>query len=178
MPLYILGSPDKLARRRRFFKSRSLVDCRADEKFSIVRHKRFIDEDPEFLFVPAPRVLAVATQTGAVPYDVPAHVGEFCNFDAFLKRYQLTDPALTQLAAIVRGADTGRPELALQAAGLLPCRSAFQPYSRMITSCCSKEWLFMTRSTHGARSIPGRHRPRRPLAARAARPRRPARRQR
>jgi len=31
----------------------------------------------------------------------------------------LTDPALTPLATIVRGADTGRPELAPQAAGLL-----------------------------------------------------------
>jgi hypothetical protein len=39
MPLYISVSPDKLARRRRFFKSLSLVNCRADEKFSIVRHK-------------------------------------------------------------------------------------------------------------------------------------------
>ena len=85
--------------------------------------RRFIDKDQEFLFVPAPRVLAVATQTGAVPYDLPdvefSHVGELCSFDAFLRRYQLTDRALTQLAAIVRGADTGRPELAPQAAGLL-----------------------------------------------------------
>jgi hypothetical protein len=85
--------------------------------------KRFIDKDPEFLFVPAPRVLAVAAETGAVPYDVPdvelTHVGELCSFDAFLQRYQLIDPALTQLAVIVRGADTGRPELAPQAAGLL-----------------------------------------------------------
>jgi len=85
--------------------------------------KRFIDEDPEFLFVPAPRVLAMAVETGAVPYDVPGveltHIGELCSFDAFLQRYQLTDPGLTQLAVIVRGADTGRPELAPQAAGLL-----------------------------------------------------------
>jgi hypothetical protein len=84
---------------------------------------RFIDKDPEFLFVPAPRVLATADETGAVPYDVPdvelTHTGELCSFDAFLQRYQLTDPALTQLATIVRGADTGRPDLAPQAAGLL-----------------------------------------------------------
>jgi hypothetical protein len=84
---------------------------------------RFIDENPEFFFVPAPRVLAMAVETGAVPYDVPdvelTHVGELCSFDAFLHRYQLTDPTLTQLAVIVRGADTGQPELAPQAAGLL-----------------------------------------------------------
>ena len=65
----------------------------------------------------------MAVETGAVPYDVPdvelTHVGELCSFDAFLQHYQLTEPALTQLAVIVRGADTGRPELAPQAAGLL-----------------------------------------------------------
>jgi hypothetical protein len=35
MPAYISVSPDKLARRRRFFQSRFLVDYRADEKSSI-----------------------------------------------------------------------------------------------------------------------------------------------
>jgi hypothetical protein len=39
MPLYTSVSPDKLARQKRFFKSPLLVDCRADKKFSIVRHK-------------------------------------------------------------------------------------------------------------------------------------------
>ena len=39
MPIFILVSPDKLARRRRHFKSQFLVDCRADKKFSIVRLK-------------------------------------------------------------------------------------------------------------------------------------------
>jgi hypothetical protein len=43
-----------------------------------------------------------------------------CSFDAFLRKYRLAgDPALTQLAIIVRGADTARLELAPQAAGLL-----------------------------------------------------------
>ena len=84
---------------------------------------RFIDDTPEFLFVPASDVLSRATQTGAIPYDIPgvelSHVGERCSFDAFLKKYQLTDPALQQLAVIVRGADTARLELSPQAAGLL-----------------------------------------------------------
>lgn len=84
---------------------------------------RFVDEEPEFLYVPADQVLTVARDTGAVPYDIPgvemSHVGELCSFDAFLKKYKLTDPALQQLAVIVRGADTSRPELAPQAHGLL-----------------------------------------------------------
>ncbi|OGI39804.1 MAG: chromate resistance protein [Candidatus Muproteobacteria bacterium RBG_16_64_10] len=84
---------------------------------------RFIDKAPEFLFVPAEQVLKVAKETGAVPYDIPgvemSHVGELCSFDAFLKKHSLTDPALQQLAVIVRGADTAHPELAPQAPGLL-----------------------------------------------------------
>ena len=84
---------------------------------------RFIDREPEFLFVPASRVMEVAKETGAIPYDVPdvelSHVGELCSFDAFMTRYGLKDAALAQLAVIVRGADTGRPDLAPQAPGLL-----------------------------------------------------------
>ena len=49
---------------------------------------RFIDKEPEFLHVPAAKVLALAEQTGATPYDIPGaemcHVGDFCSFDAFL----------------------------------------------------------------------------------------------
>lgn len=84
---------------------------------------RFIDRTPEFLFVSPAEVLAVASRDGAIPYDVPdvelSHVGELCSFDAFLRKYELTDMALAELAAIVRGADTARLELAPQAAGLL-----------------------------------------------------------
>lgn len=83
---------------------------------------RFIDREPEFLYVPATQVLETAEQTGAVPYDVPgvemSHVGELCSFDAFLKKYELKYAALLQLAVIVRGADTSRLDLAPQAAGL------------------------------------------------------------
>jgi hypothetical protein len=83
---------------------------------------RFIDNEPEFLYVPASQVLETAAKTGAVPYDVPGvemgHVGERCSFDAFLAKHALTDPALQQLAAIVRGADTSRLDLTPQSAGL------------------------------------------------------------
>ncbi len=40
-------------------------------------------------------------------------------FEEFLRRYGLDDPALGELALIVRGADTARLDLAPQAAGLL-----------------------------------------------------------
>ena len=84
---------------------------------------RFIDPQAEFLYVAAADVLRIAAETGATPYDIPGvemgHNGELCSFDAFLKKYQLTDPALQQLASIVRGADTSRLDLAPQAAGLL-----------------------------------------------------------
>ena len=83
---------------------------------------RFIDPAPEFLYVPSERVLAVAEETGATPYDVPGveftHVGELCSFDAFLARYKLSDPALQRLALIVRGADTSRLDLTPQSHGL------------------------------------------------------------
>jgi Fe-Mn family superoxide dismutase len=67
---------------------------------------RFIDRQPEFLYVPADQVLRVAEETGAVAYHVPGvemgHVGELCSFDTFLKKHQLSDPALQRLASIAR----------------------------------------------------------------------------
>jgi hypothetical protein len=84
--------------------------------------ERFIDKEPEFLYVPSDRVLAVAKKTGAIPYDIPGveltHVGDTCSFDTFLQKYRLDDPALLQLATIVRGADTSRLDLTPQSAGL------------------------------------------------------------
>ena len=83
---------------------------------------RFIDDAPEFLYVPTEDVLRVAQESGATPYDIPGvtltHDGELCSFDIFLRTYGLDDPALLMLAAIVRGADTGRLDLAPEAAGL------------------------------------------------------------
>lgn len=86
----------------------------------LIRH--FIDADAEFLYVPHADIMRIAAETGAVPYDIPgvelSHVGDLCSFDAFLKKYALTDPALAMLANIVRGADTSRLDLTPQSAGL------------------------------------------------------------
>ena len=83
---------------------------------------RFIDTAPEFLFVPPSEVISQAAKTGAIPYDVVgvefSHVGPFCSFDAFLGKYELTDPCLHELAVIVRGADTDRHDLAPECPGL------------------------------------------------------------
>jgi hypothetical protein len=83
---------------------------------------RFIDPAAEFLFVPAHTVQRVAEECGAIPYDIPGaelgHAGERCSFDAFLEKYALRDRALERMALIVRGADTGRPDLAPECAGL------------------------------------------------------------
>lgn len=85
--------------------------------------RRFIEPEAEILYVPADRVAAIAAETGATPFDVPGaafgHHGDHCSFDAFLEHYRLDEPALQRLALIVRAADTGRPELAPEAAGLL-----------------------------------------------------------
>jgi hypothetical protein len=82
----------------------------------------FIDPEAQFLYVPGDEVFRVAKQTGAIPYDIPgaelSHVGELCSFDAFLKKYDLSDPALQALAVIVRGADTSQLDLTPQSAGL------------------------------------------------------------
>jgi rhodanese-related sulfurtransferase len=84
--------------------------------------RRFIDPAASFIYVPADRVLAIAEETGATPYDVAGveftHEGERCSFDTFLRIYGITDPALDYLAAIVRGADTSRHDLTPQCGGL------------------------------------------------------------
>src|SRR2546425_8064106 len=84
---------------------------------------RFIDSQAEFLFAPPAEVRARAAERNAIPYDVEGvelcHDGPLCSFDAFLRKYALTDPALRELAVIVRGADTDRLDPGPPAAGLL-----------------------------------------------------------
>jgi len=72
--------------------------------------------------VPPDQVLAVAEREGAIPFDVPGvelgHHGAECSFDAIIRKYNLTDPALKRLAPIVRGADTDAKDLTPQSRGL------------------------------------------------------------
>ncbi len=82
--------------------------------------KKFVDNNAEFHFVPADRVISEAERLGAIPFDIPdvelGHHGKECSFEAILKKYGLgINPALGLLARIVNGADTdntlyGQPE--------------------------------------------------------------------
>ena len=85
--------------------------------------RRFVDRDAKFYFVAADWVSEVAEESGAIAFDIPgarfSHDGEQCSFDAFLKVFGVDDPALHTLAPIIRGADTGRLDLAPECAGLL-----------------------------------------------------------
>jgi rhodanese-related sulfurtransferase len=85
--------------------------------------RRFLDPQARILYVDPPEVSSVARETGAVPFDIEgvelSHNGPLCSFDTMLRIFGLDgDPALARLAVIVRGADTARPDLAPEAAGL------------------------------------------------------------
>ena len=94
--------------------------------------RRFVDPDAVLLFVAPGEVAGVAERFHAAPYDVDgvfwSHRGERCSFDTMIEELGLCTPPLQRLAAIVRGADTARPDLAPEAPGLL---AASLGYSRM-----------------------------------------------
>lgn len=87
--------------------------------------RRFVDPDAVFLFVPPSEVQAVAERFGATPFDIEgdgifwSHRGELCTFDVMIEEFGLATEPLKRLAAIVRGADTARLDLAPEAPGLL-----------------------------------------------------------
>ena len=84
--------------------------------------KNFVDKEAEFIYVPTDQVKTKAKELDAIPYDIPgvaySHEGSNCTFDTILKTHNISDPALLQLAVIVRGADTDRFDIAKQSAGL------------------------------------------------------------
>jgi hypothetical protein len=95
--------------------------------------RRFVDENAEFLFVPADEVLAVAERECAIPFDVEdvelGHDGPFCSFDAIVRKYGISDPALLEMAKIVRGADTSDRNLTEESPGLYAIATGFQRLS-------------------------------------------------
>jgi rhodanese-related sulfurtransferase len=85
--------------------------------------RRFVDPGAVFLFVAPAEVAAVADRFGAAPFDVEgvfwSHRGERCTFDTMIEEFGLALAPLERLAAMVRGADTARLDLAPEAPGLL-----------------------------------------------------------
>lgn len=67
--------------------------------------RRFVDPDAEFVFVDA----VEDVPAGATPFDMSgvelSHHGGECSFEAFLRRYELDDPVLWDVARIVHEAD-------------------------------------------------------------------------
>src|SRR5208337_2130815 len=78
----------------------------------------FVDQDAEFLFVPKERVQEISKKENAIPFDAPGvelthykeNGKEFVSFDAIIKKYQIKDGALREMARIVRGADAHIPD--------------------------------------------------------------------
>ncbi len=103
--------------------------------------KNFVDKEAEFIYVPKDQVLSRGKELKALPYDIPgveySHEGDYCTFDYIVKKHTITDPAVAQIARIVRGADTDRFELAPQAAGLWAISAGlshnFESDSEMLT---------------------------------------------
>jgi rhodanese-related sulfurtransferase len=85
--------------------------------------RRFVDPEAQFLYVAPAEVPSVAERFAATPFDIEgvhwSHRGDACTFDAMVGEFGLATPPLLRLAAIVRGADTARADLAPEAPGLL-----------------------------------------------------------
>ncbi|MGA8276032.1 MAG: chromate resistance protein ChrB domain-containing protein [Thermoplasmata archaeon] len=99
--------------------------------------RKFIDPAAEFLYVPKEKVTEVAEREGAIPFDTPGaelhhyeEAGkEYVSFDAIIRKYDLKDPALLELAKIVRAADGGSGREA-EAAGLEAAATGFRIMAR------------------------------------------------
>jgi hypothetical protein len=92
--------------------------------------RKFVDPDPEFLFVAPTDVMEVAQRENAIPYDVPGvelgHVDGRCSFESIIRKYQLGDRALERLATIVHGADVSSDrDICPEAAGLFAIANGF-----------------------------------------------------
>lgn len=67
--------------------------------------RRYLDSGPEFVFVTDPaQVPSDATAFDMRGVDLTHHDGD-CTFETILKRYELTDPVLWAIGAIVHEAD-------------------------------------------------------------------------
>jgi len=91
--------------------------------------KKFVDPKAEFIFVPVEKIEETVKIEKAIPYDAPGvelgHHGDKCSFDAIVEKHKIKDPAVLELAKIVRAADTDKMEMAPEAAGLEAIMTGF-----------------------------------------------------
>ena len=100
--------------------------------------RKFVDQNAEFLFVPADKVKETAARENAIPYDAAGieltHFKDggkdYVSFDAIIKKYNLEDPALLELAKIVRGADARIPDAPAESVGLEAAATGFRNIAR------------------------------------------------
>src|SRR5438876_87805 len=79
--------------------------CHVDRAACAWLIRRFLDPEPEFLFVLDPDEVP----DDAIAFDIRdaelSHRGGDCSFETFLRRYELPDPILWEIAKIVHDAD-------------------------------------------------------------------------
>lgn len=100
--------------------------------------RKFVDPRAEFLYVPADQVAKVAERERAISFDAPGaeltHYREGSEervtFDAVIRKYGLNDPALSDLAEIVRGADAHLEHPRPESAGLAALADGFRRIAR------------------------------------------------
>jgi hypothetical protein len=133
--------------------------------------KKFVDKDAEFLFVPAHKVIEYMNneEEKAIPFDIPnvelGHHDEECSFDAIIKKYELDkkEPALVELAKIVRGADTNNRKLTPYSEGLAAIAAGFSVTSKDNCDNLAKQFplydaLFeFCKSDHKEKLLTSRH---------------------
>lgn len=99
---------------------------------------RFIDKEPEFHFAPRERVLEIAREENMIPFDTPGaelyHFEDggkvYVSFDSIMRKYRLNDPALLELARIVRGADASIPDAPPESPGLEAAANGFRSIAK------------------------------------------------
>ena len=95
--------------------------------------RRFVDKDAEFIFVEEGQLVRLAESMKAIPYDAPRiaeiklnHRGQRCTFEAIIEDFKIADPALQQVALIVRAADVkGQENVAPEGIGLRSIAEGF-----------------------------------------------------
>lgn len=91
--------------------------------------KNFVDKDAQFVFVTPEKMQKTTEDLKATPFDVDnaeldhfvLNGNEYVTFDAIIRKYNLKDPAVLELAKMVRGADaklSGITDSAPEARGL------------------------------------------------------------